>query len=317
MGAVLENGLAALQVDLKGVQVELFASKVMHMMQLYCSRYVNTAYRFYWRSMELCYANPPFSQLAKVLTQIALDNGRVVVCIPGWDTTGEHAYWAHFFESITFERTELPNGPIYITGDSQGTMLAPEWQRFLSIIDGTLSPVPVCDLDQEVLKESMTENRGLTLPDCKKTCEYSSVTTGRGECLDEQKTPAVPTPVADANGHLSEIAISIPRAELEVMTLKRSAFLGQLLMEEVNRGDSTPCGCHDHAIFSMRAAYSPTGQVPGAKPSPKNMPITWYDMRAFNRSYGLRLRVSSNRPAWTSSGGTGKRLYGPRRMMKK
>ena len=42
------------------------------MMQLYCSRYLNNAYRFYWRSMRLCYPNPPFSQLAKVLTKIAL-----------------------------------------------------------------------------------------------------------------------------------------------------------------------------------------------------------------------------------------------------
>ena len=50
------------------------------MMQLYCSRYLNNAYRFYWRSMGLCYANPPFSQLAKVLTKIALKGARVVLC---------------------------------------------------------------------------------------------------------------------------------------------------------------------------------------------------------------------------------------------
>ena len=62
-------------VDLNEVQVELFASKEQHMMQLYCSRYLNNAYRFYWRSMGLCYANPPFSQLAKVLTKIALKGG--------------------------------------------------------------------------------------------------------------------------------------------------------------------------------------------------------------------------------------------------
>ena len=42
------------------------------MMQLYCSQYLKNAYRFYWRSMRLCYPNPPFSQLAKVLTKIAL-----------------------------------------------------------------------------------------------------------------------------------------------------------------------------------------------------------------------------------------------------
>ena len=52
------------------------------MMQLYCSRYLNNAYRFYWRSMGLCYANPPFSQLAKVLTKIALKGARVVLCTP-------------------------------------------------------------------------------------------------------------------------------------------------------------------------------------------------------------------------------------------
>ena len=64
---VLENGLDALEVDVNEGKVELFASKEQHMMQLYCSRYLNNAYRCYWRSMGLCYANPSFSQLAKVL----------------------------------------------------------------------------------------------------------------------------------------------------------------------------------------------------------------------------------------------------------
>ena len=52
------------------------------MMQLYCSRYLNNAYRFYWKLMGLCYANSPFSQLAKVLTKIALKGARVVLCTP-------------------------------------------------------------------------------------------------------------------------------------------------------------------------------------------------------------------------------------------
>ena len=53
---VLENGVAVLQVDLNEVWVELFASKEQDSMQLNCSRYLKTAYRFYWRSMRLCYA---------------------------------------------------------------------------------------------------------------------------------------------------------------------------------------------------------------------------------------------------------------------
>ena len=42
------------------------------MMQLYCSRYLNDAYRFYWRSMRLCYPNPPFSQLLLEIDAVVL-----------------------------------------------------------------------------------------------------------------------------------------------------------------------------------------------------------------------------------------------------
>ena len=68
---VLENGLAALQVNLDEIQVELFASQQQHIMQLYCSKQLNNAFRFFWKAMVLAYANPPFSLLAKVLTKIA------------------------------------------------------------------------------------------------------------------------------------------------------------------------------------------------------------------------------------------------------
>ena len=69
------------------------------MMQLYCSQYLNNAYRFYWELMRLCYANPSFSQLAKVLTKIALEGARVILCTPYWGTTGEHAYWRRLLDS--------------------------------------------------------------------------------------------------------------------------------------------------------------------------------------------------------------------------
>ena len=47
---ILENGPAALQVDLNRVHLDLFASKEQHMMQLYCSRYLNNPYLSYiWK----------------------------------------------------------------------------------------------------------------------------------------------------------------------------------------------------------------------------------------------------------------------------
>ena len=89
---ILENGLAALQVSLDEIQVELFASQQQHIMQLYCSKHLINAFRFFWKAMGLAYANPPFSLLAKVLTKIASEGGRVVMCTPDWGYSGEHAY---------------------------------------------------------------------------------------------------------------------------------------------------------------------------------------------------------------------------------
>ena len=131
------------------------------------------------------------------------------------------------------------------------------------------------DLDQVVLKELMAENRGLTPLDLKKRSEYSSVTTTGGECSDEQEAPAVSTPLANADHRLGDIASAIPPVDPEMLTLKHSAFLAQLLMDEVDLGESTPSESQDHAVFSMQATDGPTGQVPGAEPSPNNMPVSW------------------------------------------
>ena len=65
-------------------------------------------------------------------------------------------------------RVQLPDGPIFLTEDSDTAMQALEWASFLSIVHRSLNPVPLCELDQVLLKEVMAENRGLTLFDIKK-----------------------------------------------------------------------------------------------------------------------------------------------------
>ena len=165
---VLENGLAALQVSLDEMQVELFASQQQHIMHLYCSKHLNDAFRFFWKAIGLAYANPPFSLLAKVLTKIAYEGGRVVMCTPDWGCSGEHAYWRPLLDRMTVGRVQLCDGAIYVPEDSDTAMQTPEWASFLSIADGSHNLVPLCDLDQVLLKEVMAENRGLTLFDLKK-----------------------------------------------------------------------------------------------------------------------------------------------------
>ena len=44
-------------------------------------------------------------------------------------------------------------------------------------------------------------------------------------------------------------------------------------------GESTHSRSHDHAVLSMQATDGRTGQVPGAKPSPYNVPVSWYDVQ--------------------------------------
>ena len=89
---VLENGLRALQVSLDDTQVELFASQHQHFMQLFRSKHLNNAFRFFWKAMGLTYANPPLSLLAKVLTETGYDGGRLVLCTRNCGCSCEHPY---------------------------------------------------------------------------------------------------------------------------------------------------------------------------------------------------------------------------------
>ena len=116
----------------------------------------------------------------------------MVLCTPDWGTTGEHAYCRRVLDRMTVGRTELLNGPIYVREDSQETTLAREWGSFLSIVDSSLNPVPVSDPDQEVLKELMADNCGITLHDLKKrSSKYPSVIAESNESYDEVETAAI------------------------------------------------------------------------------------------------------------------------------
>ena len=118
--------------------------------------------------MRLCCANPPLCKLAKVLTRIALQRARVVLCTLEWSPEGGHTLWRRLLDCMTVRRTDFLNGPSYVREDSVKTMPAPKWGKFLSTVVGSLKPVPVYDLDQEVLKELTAKNCSLNLLDLKK-----------------------------------------------------------------------------------------------------------------------------------------------------
>ena len=278
---VLENGLVALQVILDEIGVELFASQQQHIMQFYCSKHLNNAFRFFWKAMGLVYANPPFSLLAKVLTKIAYEGGRVVMCTPDWGCSGEHAYWRCMLDRMTVGRVQLHDGPVYVPEDLDTAMQAPDWASFLSIVDGSLNPVPLCDLDQVLLNKLMAENRGLTLSVIKKRSpEHLSATLTGCESPDGYLEPAAVKEGAD--NQLSEIASTIPPVDPSCVELKHSAFAAQLLLEEVDlESISEPTSSVGKPVLHMQHMHSgePLAQSPDAlaRPASNNMPLSEHD----------------------------------------
>ena len=231
--------------------------------------------------MGLAHANPPFSVLAKVLTKIAYEGGRVVMCTPDWGCSGEHAYSRRMLDRMTVGRVQLPDGPIYVPKDSDTVMQTPEWASFLSIVDGFLNPVPLCDLDQVLLKEVMAENCGLTLSDLKKRCpEHLSATLTRFESPGGYLEPAAVK--QDADDQLSEITSTLLPVDPSRIEPKHSAFLAQLLLEEVDlESTSEPTFPVGKPVLHMQPMHSGEPVAPSpdalARPASNNMPLSEHD----------------------------------------
>ena len=231
--------------------------------------------------MGLVYANPPFSLLAKVLTKIAYEGGRVVMCTPEWGCSGEHAYWRRMLDRMTVGRVQLPDGRIYVPEDSDTAMQAPEWANFLSIVDGSLNPLPLCYLDQVLLKEVKAENRGLSLSDLKKRSpEHLSATLTGCESPDGYWEPSAVK--EDADDQLSDIASTIPPVDLSCVELKHSAFMAQLLLEEVHlESASEPTSPVGKPVLHMQHMHSgePVAQSLDAlaRRASNNMPGSEHD----------------------------------------
>ena len=82
LGDVLDQGLRELGYSREDLNVELFASDKQHVLDLYCSKGKNCCYKFYWPSFGMAYGNSRFSELGKVLTKLALERSRMVLCSP-------------------------------------------------------------------------------------------------------------------------------------------------------------------------------------------------------------------------------------------
>ena len=172
--------------------------------------------------------------------------------------------------------------------------------------------VPLCDLDQVLLKEVMAENRGLTFSDLKnRSPEHLSATLTGCESPDGNLEPAAVKEVAD--DQLSEIASTIPPVDPSCVDLKHSAFLVQLLLDEVDlESTSEPASPVGKPVLHMQPIHTgePVARIADAlaRPASNNMPLSEHDTQELRRLLYLKAegierqeRLQYLRQTWKSS----------------
>ena len=112
LGDVLDQGLRQLGYSREDLNVKLFASDKQHVLDLYCSKGKNCYYKFYWPSFGMAYGNPRFSELGKVLTKVALERSRMVLCAPDWESHGGNEYWRTLLDKLMLTSIQLPDDAI-------------------------------------------------------------------------------------------------------------------------------------------------------------------------------------------------------------
>ena len=163
-----------------------------------------------------------------------------------------------------------------------------------------------------LLKEVMAENRGLTLSDLKnRSPEHLCATLTGCESPDGYLEPAAVK--EDADDQLSEIASTIPLVDPSYVDLKHTAFLAQLLLEEVDLESTfepaSPVGKPVLHMQPMHRGEPVAGSADAlARPAFDNMPLSEHDTQELRRLLYLKAegierqeRLQYLRHTWKSS----------------
>ena len=253
LGDFLDQGLQELGYPRDDLNLELFASGRQHVLDLYCSKGKICCYKFYWPSFRMAYGNPRFSELGKVLTKVALQRSRMVLCSPDGGALGGNEYWRTLLDKLTLNSIQLSDDAIYVPLGCKTPIGKPGWGSMLSVVDGGLAPVPWEDLDPTLVQEIRRDSSGYTLDVLKDHLRPRDAveTTPRGDGYIVSDTVApnsachVPNPDVVSECGLSELPSSIHSDD----KTEHNAFFGQTCVEEVGNAEyATP----QKPLLSMR-----------------------------------------------------------------
>ena len=160
---VPDQGPKELGYSREELNEKLFASDKQHILDLYCSKAQNCCYKFYWPTFGMAYRNPRFRELGKVLTKVASERSRMVMCSPDGGAHGGNQYWRTPLEKLTFTSVQLPDDAIYVPLGCRAPIRKRGWRSMLSVVEGGLAPVSWEDLDPAMVQEIQRESSGYTL----------------------------------------------------------------------------------------------------------------------------------------------------------
>ena len=241
LGDVLDQGLKKLGYSREDLNVELFASDKQHVLDLYCSKGKNCCHKFYWPSVGMAYGKPRFSELGKVLTKVALERSRMVLCSLHWGAHGRNEYWRTLLDKLTITSIQLPDDAIYVPLGRRTPIGKPGWGSMLSVVDGSLAPVPWEDLDPAMVQEIERESSGYTLDVLKSQLRPRDAveTTPGGDEYVVSDTFAPTSPCGVSNPDVvSECGLSeVPSSIHSDDETEHDAFFVQTCLEEVENAE--------------------------------------------------------------------------------
>ena len=149
---VKKNVLEDLGIQKEKNVVDMFANHKNHQESLYCTRQ-NSAFFYNWESLlkenEFLWANPPFSQLDKVLTKVALEPCKMILVTPNWPGSK----WMRILDKVAMKQSFVPpETPLYKRDSQKKALPPPPWETVVSVIDTSTARPAIDELDPKVVK---------------------------------------------------------------------------------------------------------------------------------------------------------------------
>jgi hypothetical protein len=156
--------LQKLDINPVRLTIDLFANHKNAQEVLYCTR-ENSAFFYDWSSLipstsSLLWANPPFSQLDRVLTKVAMESVQIVIVTPDWGDCP----WRQLLEKLSVSQVQVPSGmSLYQADGCAKTLPPPSWNTLVSFLDSKTVKVPRHELDSHLVKWVERKSRGWSL----------------------------------------------------------------------------------------------------------------------------------------------------------